>query len=369
MLALVLWSLSLTWLVGTTGCALLQPGRRRIRHAGLMGKPITVVVPTSANDTPRSAQDREETLTSLLELAYPDYEIIVCVDRAVDGEGVRRGVEALYGARGVRALAAEQEISPNAKIDAMQTGLSKAKNDLVLFCDDDVSVDRTHLKHLVPHLTHDIHLVSAAAIGVQPGNLWGHLECSFMNGQFARLHLAGDCVGLSGALGKTVLIRRTQLEKAGGVLPAGADCCEDAALTRIVKKGGGRVVLSDLPVHQPIREQRLADVLRRHRRWLSCRRRYLPLLFAAEGAFCTAFAVVAGAFVAEDLAVAAIWGALGTLALWCSVDTLFAAAHRYLALATPLAWLVREFVFIPLWLSALFARTVTWYGRRVPVSV
>jgi hypothetical protein len=34
---------------------------------------------------------------------------------------------------------------------------------------------------------------------------------------------------------------------------------------------------------------------------------------------------------------------------------------------TPLAWLLRESIFIPMWVSALFARTVRWHGRRVPV--
>jgi len=28
---------------------------------------------------------------------------------------------------------------------------------------------------------------------------------------------------------------------------------------------------------------------------------------------------------------------------------------------------VRELIFLPLWAAALFARTVNWYGRLVPV--
>jgi hypothetical protein len=189
-----------------------------------------------------------------------------------------------------------------------------------------------------------------------------------MNGQFARLHLAGDCIGFSGAIGKTVLVQRIEMDKAGGLLSAGVDCCEDAALTRLVKKASGLVALSALPVSQPIGDQSLIDVLRRHRRWLSCRRKYLPLLFVAEAVFSPIVAIAAGAFIADELAGAPISGGIGTAVLWCAIEMLFAACHRYLAPATPLVWIFREVIFMPLWLSALFARTVTWYGRRVPES-
>jgi ceramide glucosyltransferase len=367
-LALVVWSLSLVWLTGTIACALLQPRRRRVGEATRSGEPLTVIVPTSAVDSLRSSHERAETVSSLLGVDYPHFEILVCVDRTLGSESVRRGIEARFGMTRVGTIVAEQENSPNAKIDAMQTGLRHAKTDVILFCDDDVSVDPKHFDRLIGHLTGVTRLVSAAAIGTGPKNLWGHLECSFMNGQFARLHLAGDCIGFSGALGKTMLVRRTQIEQADILSSAGADCCEDAALTRSIKKMGGRVVLSDTPVRQPIEEQKLADVLRRHRRWLSCRRKYLPLVFAAEGAFSAPVAAAAGGFIAEQVLGQPAWGVVGTLALWCLADCLFAASHRYLAPATPLAWLIRELVFIPVWLSALFARTVNWYGRRVPVS-
>jgi cellulose synthase/poly-beta-1,6-N-acetylglucosamine synthase-like glycosyltransferase len=327
-----------------------------------------VIVPTSAVDSPRSAHERAETLSSLLGVDYPHFDILVCVDRTLGSQTIKRGIEDRFGTARVGTIVAEQENSPNAKIDAMQTGLRHAKTDVILFCDDDVSVDPRHFERLIGQLTGATRLVSAAAIGALPKNLWGHLECSFMNGQFARLHLAGDCLGFSGALGKTMLVRRGQIEEANILLSAGADCCEDAALTRSIKRMRGRVVLSDTPVRQPIGDQKLSDVLRRHRRWLSCRRKYLPLVFAAEGLFSAPIAAGAGGFAAGQILGQPGWGVAGTLALWCLADCLFAASHRYLAPATPLAWLIRELVFIPLWLSALFARTVNWYGRRVPVS-
>jgi hypothetical protein len=61
-------------------------------------------------------------------------------------------------------------------------------------------------------------------------------------------------------------------------------------------------------------------------------------------------------------------GALATAVLWCAIDCLFILAKRWhFGPLTPLAWFVRELIFLPLWASALFARTVQWHGRRVPV--
>src|SRR5262249_14997194 len=158
--------------------------------------------------------------------------------------------------------------------DAMASGVAEARHDLLLFSDDDVRLDRSHLARLAAQWGRDVGLVSAAAVGTDPENLWGELELAFMNCQVARLHLAGRFLGLGGVLGKSILVRRADLERAGGVLPTGRDCCEDAALTQNFAAIGLRTVLGDLVVRQPIGRLRFGEVWSRHRRWLSCRRKY-----------------------------------------------------------------------------------------------
>ncbi len=360
-------ALSLSWLIGTTACALLQPFKRRTGiPTSVPG--VTIVVPTSANDTPRTSSERAAAVSSLLCLEQRDVEILICIDRIESDDRIARDLEARFGHQAIRTLAAAGENGPNAKIDAMDVGLRHARNDLILFSDDDILVDRRHLSHLVAHLEEDVGLVSAAAIGTGAQNFAGHLECAFMNGQFARLHLAGDCVGFSGALGKTVLMRRSTVRALGGLRAANQDCCEDAALTRMVRDSRRRVVLSDLPVRQPIGEQSYRDVLRRHRRWLGCRRKYIPVVFIAEALFSTLPTAFAAAVIAGGLLGCPLVGVASVVLLSCLLDTVFSIVHRYVGRYTVLAWLVRELIFLPLWVAALFARTVVWYGRRVPVS-
>jgi ceramide glucosyltransferase len=356
-----LWLASLGWLVGTWVLAFLQPFRRRTASSPAVLPPVSIIVPTSAVESARSNADRRATIDSLLELETGEAEIVVCVDR---GKGL---ADHIPGDR-VRVIGAGEPASANAKVDAMASGVEAARHDLLLFSDDDVLVDRRHLARLAAQAGRDIGLVSAAAIGTAPENLWGELELAFMNGQFARLHLAGDFLGMGGVLGKSILVRRADLARAGGVLPTGRDCCEDAALTRNFAAIGLRTVLGDRPVRQPIGRIGFSEVWGRHRRWLSCRRKYIPATFACEALFSAPVACVAGAASFGALALPPFAGAAATAAIWCAIDCLFILANRWhFGPLTPLAWLVRELIFLPLWTSALFARTVRWHGRLVPV--
>jgi ceramide glucosyltransferase len=365
----VLWLISLAWLVATAGLALLQPVRRRIAPSPVQIPPVSIVVSTSAVESARSKADRSCALASLLELETRESEIVVCIDR---GEPHGQGVEELRQAfppDRVRVIVAGGQSSANAKVDAMESGAQAARYDFVLFSDDDVLVDHRHLARLVAQYGRNVGLVSAAAVGVAPENLWGELELAFMNGQFARLHLSGDFLGCGGVLGKSILVRRADLVRAGGLLPLGRDCCEDAALTQTFAACGMRTVLGDLPVRQPVGSPSFIEVWRRHHRWLSCRRKYIPRTFACEALFSAPVACLAGAVACGGLALPPAAGVAATAAIWCAIDCLFILVNRWhFSPLTPIAWLVREAIFLPLWTSALFARTVNWYGRRVPVA-
>jgi ceramide glucosyltransferase len=369
----LLWGASLLWLLGSMTCALLQPWKRKraeLSPGVIPGTPVSIIVPTSAADTPRAERDRAEAMGSLLALNHPDYEIVLCVDRAEQGRDLVARLLQSYRDRRVHVMAARHQSSANAKIDAMEAAVGEARHELLLFSDDDVLVDSDHVLHLRQQMHDAVGLVSAAAIGIRPTNFGGYLELAFMNGQFARLHLAGDFLGFSGALGKTILVERGGLRRAGGLLRTGGDCCEDAALTANFKAAGMKVALSSVAVRQPILEQSFSDVWRRHVRWLGCRRKYLTIVFICEGLFSTPVAAAAAAVACSQLSWGPAAGAAGCLLMWCAADALFTRLSGWhFGLRTPAAWLVREAIFLPMWMQALATRAVTWHGRRVPLTL
>ena len=219
----LLWLGSLSWLSATWAFALLQPLRRRRARAPLEALPVSIVVPTSAVNNTRSSAERAAALTSLLGLDYPNYEIIICIDGGDAEAPLVKELRRSFPQERLRVTVARKQSSINAKVDAMITGAENARYDLLLFSDDDALVHPQHLSRLAAQRRQDIGLVSAAAVGTQPENLWGELEIAFMNGQFARLHLSGDFLGLGGAIGKSILVRTADLARAGGLAQTGGD--------------------------------------------------------------------------------------------------------------------------------------------------
>ena len=353
--ALIFWGLSLSWLLTTAVCAILQPYIRR--PAAALVVPISIVVPTRGARPGGGAVEELVAMRALPALAYPVFEIILSVDRGQPGDGL--ALQTAYPS--ARVEVATIQSGGNPKVDALASGAEQARHDCLVFFDDDILVEGDCLQRLLAPLQAGAGLVSAAAIGTDPGNFWGEVDIAFMNGQFARLHLAGDVLGLNGALGKAIMVRRADLERVGGWRRTGGDCCEDAGLTRNIRAVGLEVALSDQPVRQPIGLQEFTGVWRRHRRWLSCRRRYLPAVFAGEAAFCTPLTSVAGGIVASELAHPAALGMLATALIWCLADCLLAGIKGWpVRWLSPWAWLVREILFLPLWLSALWANTDVW---------
>src|SRR4029077_5784721 len=74
------------------------------------------------------------------------------------------------------------------------------------------------------------------------------------------------------AQGKTMLWRREDLERAGGIEALGKEVAEDAAATKIVRGAGLKVRLVDRPLAQPLGRRSASEVWHRQLRWARLRR-------------------------------------------------------------------------------------------------
>ena len=77
--------------------------------------------------------------------------------------------------------------------------------------------------------------------------VWAELECAFLNTYQARWQYVADALGFGFAQGKTMLWRRADLERAGGIETLAKEVAEDAASTKIVRDAGLKVRLVDRP--------------------------------------------------------------------------------------------------------------------------
>jgi ceramide glucosyltransferase len=255
----------------------------------------------------------------------------------------------------------------NPKVALLTAAVCEARNEVFLFTDDNLVLAPTQIQAHLAYLDLGFALVSAAAIGIGPKNLWGAVDAAFMNGYFARFQLAGHVVGLSYITSKCLMLSRRVLEESGG-LKAVATHCDDAELQKRFVAGGRRATLSHAWVSQPIGERGFGEIWNRHLRWFYCRRRYAPGFFLVEGVLSSVVAMLAGGVVAAH----------GGLPAWSGVGTTFAflMAVEWVLLTFqgwrpgpwyPFAWLAREILVLPLWLTALVGRRAIWRGRPVPL--
>lgn len=308
----------------------------------------------------------EETLESSFTLDYPDYELILCVDRS-DDPVVPLAKRLMWAHPEVKAklLIGEDRLSGNPKLNNLVKGWRAARNDWIVMSDSNVLLPRDFLSATMARFDAKTGLVSSPPVGIRPEGAWGELEAGFLNTYQARWQLAADSLGMGFAQGKTLFWRRALCEAGGGLVQLGREMAEDVASTKLVRSEGMSVRLARVPFPQPIGRKSFASVWGRQLRWAKVRRLGFPLIFAGE---------VLSGFVAPTLALAALaamgivgWAMVpGFVALWFGAEWLLARIGGWPASPRDIAmWMLRDALIPALWAAAWASRDFTWRGNRM----
>jgi ceramide glucosyltransferase len=225
----------------------------------------------------------EETLATTFNLDYPLYEIIFCVASDSDASipMVQRLI-AIHPATSARLLVGNDCVSVNPKLNNLIKGWAAARYDWIVMTDSNVLLPCDYLRRLFARWTPGTGLVTSPPIGVWPVGFWAELECAFLNTYQARWQLTADEFGFGFAQGKNMFWRRDILERAGGIGALAAETAEDAAATKIVRKAGLLVRLSQMPFAQPLGRRSFSEVWRRQLRWARLRRQTFRAFFIPE---------------------------------------------------------------------------------------
>jgi ceramide glucosyltransferase len=311
-----------------------------------------------------------DTLRSTFALDYPQYEILFCVASAKDP--VVPLVEAMiaeHAGANAKLLVGDDSVSVNPKLNNVVKGWRAARHDWIVLADSNVLMPPDYLQQLFASWRADTGLVASPPVGCRPQGVWAELECAFLNTYQARWQYVIDSFGRGFAQGKTMLWRRADLERAGGIAALGREVAEDAAATKIVRGSGLKVRLVDRPFMQPLGWRGAAEVWNRQVRWARLRRASFLPYFLPEALAGGVLPMIAAAIVASAIGLPPVLcaGALG--AFWYGAEmVLAAAAEWHLPFLYPLYGLTRDLLLPVLFVNALRGNDFVWRGNEMQVE-
>ena len=311
-----------------------------------------------------------DTLRSTFDLDYPRCEILFCVASAKDP--VVPLVEALMAERpeaGAKLLVGDEKVSSNPKLNNVLKGWRAARHDWIVIADSNVLMPRDCIDRLFASWRADTGLVASPPIGCRPQGVWAELECAFLNTYQARWQYLADSLGFGFAQGKTMLWRRADLERAGGIPALAREVAEDAASTKVVRGAGLKVRLVDRPFPQPLGYRSAADVWRRQLRWARLRRASFLSYFLPEALSGGVLPMIALALVAAAVGLPPVLSVTAFAIAWYGGEMLLAAAAGWhLSLLYPLYGLARDLLLPVLFVGALHGDDFVWRGNEMQVE-
>jgi ceramide glucosyltransferase len=304
-----------------------------------------------------------ETLESSFGLDWPDYEIIFCAADADDPVcAAIRGMIARHPGIHAQLLVGEDIVTRNPKLNNLVKGWDAARGTFVVMADANLLLPPDYLHRAFAVWDQGCELVTSPPAGTRPGNLWGAVECAFLNGFQGRWQLAADSVGLGFAQGKTLMVRKAWLDQQGGLPALGRNMAEDVAFTRLVRGTGAHVRLTTRMYEQPVGARSAQAVWARQLRWSRVRRDGFAGLFALE--------CLQGS-VPPALLVWALFGAgwvIPLLGAWYLAEwALNRCAGWPHGLRDVAAMILRDLMLPALWVATFARRGFDWRGNTMDV--
>src|SRR5215813_2907586 len=189
--------------------------RKFHRTAREFAPPVSILKPLKGADREIYSSFRSHCLQN-----YGEYEIIFGVSDAED-EAVPlvRQLIAEFPQHKLRLVVCPEILGTNRKVSNLIQMLPHAKYDYVLVNDSDIRVSANYLKRVLAHFADEkVGLVTTVYRGVAADNLGSKLESIGISTEFVGGVLAARQVegGVHFALGSTLAMRRSALERIGG---------------------------------------------------------------------------------------------------------------------------------------------------------
>ncbi len=348
---MVLWG---TWL--TLSHLRRRPAERKL-------EPISILKPLKGLDF-----QLEENLESFFRLEYPSFELLLSVASESDpAYAVVKHVMTKFPRVRASVYVGDVGIGLNPKVNNLIKSYQSARNDWILISDSNIRVSPKYLDAMVEPFDERTGVVTAVVTGQYLGKGFGApLEATYLNTFYARWMLIAWMFGTPVVIGKSMLFRKSQANRFGGVELLGRYLAEDFMAGQAMKMLGLSIKIMREPTVQIIGSYPLKEFWQRHVRWGRIRKSQSPLTFPIEPLLSFWISGALGAYALSYFSLISFWPALVLhAAIWFLSD--LAQMWCFNEKPTPkniIAWLVRETIFVPLWVHIACGRSVSWRGAK-----
>ena len=333
-------------------------GRRSRPVAG--APPVTVLKPLCGLE-----EGLLENLCSFCEQDFPAYQVIFGVRVPSDpAAAIAQRVIERFPERDLLLVTTGRGAAQNPKVANLAGMIGAAKHEVLVISDADMRVDRSYLRNVVaPFGDAGVGAVTCLYRGSTGGGTLSRLAAMFFTDQFApSVLVAAALEPLRYCFGATMAVRRSVLERAGGLGALAEYVADDHRLGQLVTGLGLRVVLAPYVIENVLSESSLLGLCRRELRWARTIRAVRPAGYA--------FSFVTFGFPLAALAVFAsprdrlAW-ALLLVASGLRLALHFAARATFGVSAKPEPHLIplRDALSFSIWAVAFAGRRVRWRER------
>ncbi len=229
--------------------------------------------------------DLEQNLASFFEQDYPEYEILFCARHENDlGLAAARRVMARYPQVKARILTCGEPPWPNARTFSLEVMRREARHPILVAADSDVRVTPDYLRAVVqPMRDPRVGMVTCLYRGCTRHGLWARLEAMGMSVEMSSGVLVANMLeGMKFALGPSMVMRQSTVEKIGGYEKVAQYYADDFVLGNWTAAAGETVVLSQYIVEHHVLNAAFKSSIAHQQGWATSTRFSRPMGHAGE---------------------------------------------------------------------------------------
>ena len=312
--------------------------------------------------------DLEANLECFAALTHEPCEVLLGVASVADASYPIAVRLARRHPRRFRVIVQEGAPGLNPKVNQLITLARKARHDWLWVSDSNARVAPGAASEIVALLADPgVGLVTSPVVGAGETRLGARLDNLHLSGCIAPAMIASQVLARKDfVVGKSMALRRSDLDQLGGFAAVKDVLAEDYVLGRRVAALGKRVAIARTPVVSWSRGRSLGELLRRYQRWSLMQRKMAGLAtYLAVPLLMPSALALLGFVLAPGL------GRLGGLAgVWAARAGMDAVVGGRLGVGMRRAWAapLADVAITLCWAVALLGDQVVWRGRLLRVG-